>query len=43
MNNEYSAERDELERLNKVAHGRETRFNELKKKLIPAEQSLDKS
>lgn len=33
MNKEYSAERDELERLNKVAHGRETRLNELKKKL----------
>lgn len=33
MNKEYSAERDELTRLNKVASGREARFNELKKKL----------
>lgn len=33
INKEYSAECDELTRLNKVASGREARFNELKKKL----------
>ncbi|TAN57513.1 hypothetical protein EPN15_04045 [Patescibacteria group bacterium] len=43
MNIEYSAERDELERLNKVARGRESRLNELKKKLQQSEfTSLDK-
>lgn len=44
INKEYSAERDELTRLNKVASGREARFNELKKKLTePKPASLDKS
>ena len=43
INKEYTDERDELIRLNRVASGRELRLNELKKKLNLPRQSLDKS